>query len=382
MPAPNDYTLNVPDPAQAFMQGMQNGAGIQDMQLKQQQQQFALSQQQAQQKALQTLAANPNPTADDYATATLAIPGLREQFKQSWDMKNSSQQQANLQHIGEVASALTIGKPDVAVQLLTDRADALRNGGAPDSEVKAALAMADTVKQHPEFAAGLAQAKLMAIPGGDKVWANIQGLAKLPGEVQEGKAKANQATYEANNTPQRLGLENSYKGAQIRDLDSNIATRAGQLALDRNKLQSEVEMKLWEMRQKMDPTISPSPEAIKLINDSAVASTAAEQSANQMTDLAGRLEKEGGGYGAASSGMEWLKTATGNQDAMTQMRQEYTRMRSSQVSKMLPPGSASDKDIALAMAGFPPDTADAGTMASFLRGMAKINQIAAVSESA
>jgi hypothetical protein len=313
---------------------------------------------------------------------TLAIPGMREQFKQAHDIATSAQQQANLQHVGEVASALTIGKPDVAIQLLTDRANALRNSGAPDTEVKAALAMADTVKEHPEFAAGLAQARLMATPGGDKVWTNIQGLAKLPGEVRKGTAEANQATFEANNTPARLGLENSYKGAQIRDLDSNIATRAGQLNLDHDKFRSETEMKLWELRQKMDPKLNPSPEAVKLINDSAIASTAAEQSANQMEDLAGRLEKEGGGYGAASGGLEWLKKATGNQDAMTQLRQEYTRMRSSQVSKMLPPGSASDKDIALAMAGFPPDTADSGTMASFMRGMAKINQLVAVSESA
>ena len=50
---PNDYTLNVPDPSQAFMQGLQNGASIQDLQIKQQQQQVALSQQQTQQKALQ-----------------------------------------------------------------------------------------------------------------------------------------------------------------------------------------------------------------------------------------------------------------------------------------------------------------------------------------
>jgi hypothetical protein len=50
--------------------------------------------------------------------------------------------------------------------------------------------------------------------------------------------------------------------------------------------------------------------------------------------------------------------------------------------KMLPPGSASDKDVVMAMGGFPPETADAKTMASFLRGMAKLNQYTAVSENA
>jgi hypothetical protein len=49
---------------------------------------------------------------------------------------------------------------------------------------------------------------------------------------------------------------------------------------------------------------------------------------------------------------------------------------------MLPPGAASDKDVALAMAGFPPDTADAATMASFLRGMSKLSTYTAVTENA
>ena len=169
------------------------------------------------------------------------------------------------------------------------------------------------------------------------------------------------------------------KGAQIRDIDSNISTRAGQLGLDRDKLQSEVEMKLYELGQKGN-TLDDG--AKKIINDSTVAGVAATQASGQMLDLATRLEKQGGGYGAFSTANEWLKGATGNQDAITQMRQEYARIRNNQAVKMLPPGPASDKDIAMAMQGFPKETADAATMASFLRGMAKLNQYTAATENA
>ena len=106
------------------------------------------------------------------------------------------------------------------------------------------------------------------------------------------------------------------------------------------------------------------------------------QSSNSTLNLAEQLEKSGVGYGAFGSAAEWLKKTTGNQDVVTQMRKEYTRIRSSQVIKMLPPGPASDKDIELAMAGFPPDTADAATLASFLRGMSKLNTYTAVTENA
>ena len=48
--------------------------------------------------------------------------------------------------------------------------------------------------------------------------------------------------------------------------------------------------------------------------------------------------------------------------------------------KSLPPGAASDKDIQMALSGFPKDTSNSANIAQFLRGMAKLQDIdAAVS---
>lgn len=79
----------------------------------------------------------------------------------------------------------------------------------------------------------------------------------------------------------------------------------------------------------------------------------------------------GGGLFGGSWG-EAIKRATGNEDAESELRRKYYAVRGSQVVKNLPPGAASDTDIALALAGFPNDNADAKTIASFLRGVSKL----------
>ena len=296
-------------------------------------------------------------------------------------MLNTDQQQSRLGQATQVYAALNAGKPDIAKDLLTKQRDAATNAGNAQ-DAQSADTMLKMVDLHPQIALNSAGLMLSSVLGPEKFSSTFSTLSKLPGEVAAGEATATQKKYEANNTPQRLALENVYKGAEIRNLDSQVGERAGRLGLDRDKLQTETELKLYELNMKGNPAFNLDGDAKKIINDSTVSSVAADQSAGQITDLASRLEKEGGGYGALGTASEWMKKATGNQDSMTQMRNEYTRIRNSQAMKMLPPGSASDKDVAMAMGGFPPETADAKTMASFLRGMAKLNQYTAVSDNA
>jgi hypothetical protein len=210
-----------------------------------------------------------------------------------------------------------------------------------------------------------------------------QGDAYLPQKTQaEAQAQVYGTQikgYEAANTPQRLALENSNTRAQIQNIDSQIGERGQRLNLDRDKLTSDTELKLFELNQKATTLTD---DARKLVNDNAIASTAAEQSATQLNDLANKLETSGASAGVSAKGTELYKSLTGNQDSISQLRNEYVRLRSTQVSKMLPPGAASDKDVALALSGFPPETADPKTLASFLRGMSRLQQIDAAASSA
>ena len=98
-----------------------------------------------------------------------------------------------------------------------------------------------------------------------------------------------------------------------------------------------------------------------------------ERNSSEFLVLADEIEKANIGGGAAQGKWaEGIKDFTGNQDAITDLRQKYMGIRSSQGIKNLPPGVASDKDIELALKGFPTENATGTQIASFLRGMAKL----------
>lgn len=109
------------------------------------------------------------------------------------------------------------------------------------------------------------------------------------------------------------------------------------------------------------------------------AADGAQQAAIQYenyTDLATRYEQTPTlSSGRAGSIAEWLKEQTGTQDAASLLRKDWAAVKASEVVKNLPPGAASDADIAMALAGFLPNNANPKSVASFLRGVAKLAKI-------
>jgi hypothetical protein len=83
-----------------------------------------------------------------------------------------------------------------------------------------------------------------------------------------------------------------------------------------------------------------------------------------------KAENFGGGIFASFDSM-W-KDATGDQDNVSSLRRSWNGVRANQAIANLPPGSASDADVALALSGFPPQNASKEHIAGFLRGMAKL----------
>ncbi len=79
--------------------------------------------------------------------------------------------------------------------------------------------------------------------------------------------------------------------------------------------------------------------------------------------------------GLASTFSETLKLALGSQEEVTSARKRFNGIRASQAVVNLPPGVASDKDIALALSGFPAENANAEQITSFLRGQAKLERV-------
>lgn len=409
---PINYGVEIQDPTQSFLSAFQTGAAIQDTRLKQEQQQ----QQMANQKLIQEGFAKlrqPNATAADYANLAMVLPETQAKaVRESFSMLSGERQQNALQQSGQVFSAFKAGKPEIAIGLLDRQIEAKRNSG--DNEGAMFLeTWRDVAKENPKATEDYFGFTISQMPGGDKV---IESAAKLgserraeaqaPAELRQKLAVADKAESEAKtalatatNAPEKAAAEAALakaqadkakveaqfagplaqaslnlNSAQIKNINSEISNRAAKLNLDKQTMQATVAEKLSSIQKNL--TELPA-DTRKLVNESAVTAAASKQSADQYNDLAKRLDAEGGGYGAFTSARDYLNKALGTQSSLTQLRQEYTRIRNSAAVKSLPPGPATDKDIELALRGIPPENADARTMASFLRGMAKLQDIEA-----
>ena len=325
----------------------------------------------------------------------------------------TKEQQQNTLRVGTQAyTAIKAGNLDVAQMQLKEQAEALRNSGR-EKEAQGYDDLSNLIRLNPTGAQTTIGLSIAQLPGGkdfldnaDKTLSTIRAEAQAPAELQKKIADANAAVAdaekkvaEAKDTPARLVAEQEKRvadankakieaqfagplaqanlnlnAAQIKNINSEIGNRAAKLNLDTQTMQATVAEKLSSIQKNL--TELPA-DTRKLVNDSAVAAAASKQSANQYNDLAKRLEAAGGGFGAATSFADYLRKQTGAQSPLTELRQEYTRIRNSAAIKSLPPGVATDKDIELALKGIPPENANASTMASFLRGMGKMQDIEA-----
>lgn len=77
--------------------------------------------------------------------------------------------------------------------------------------------------------------------------------------------------------------------------------------------------------------------------------------------------------GIAGGIESWInRNLTGHYDENQSLRTDWERVMNMQVINALPPGVASDRDIMLVKAGYPPATASPAYLAAFARGMAKL----------
>lgn len=107
----------------------------------------------------------------------------------------------------------------------------------------------------------------------------------------------------------------------------------------------------------------------------AVEATTNVERFNALADEIQSADFGGGLFGG--SWRERIKDITGQQDIVTELRRKFNAVKSSQVVQNLPPGAASDADIALALSGFPSDNYNAEQLASFMRGLSKVEALRA-----
>ena len=389
MPAPYDYTIGeVASPQQSFIQGIQ----MVDALRKREQDQAAAIEAKRKEQELQALyaeALKPDAKPDVFERLSFAIDPKQAALSRMQKL-NDAQQDAMIGNMGSVLTPLVAGKPDLAIQRADELIKAMENSPNPDQKSLQALkASRQVFSQSPQLAQVSLTTSMMGL--GEKGRKAVNDIfeamkkpeeqrkaageaAKTESEAAKSASEAKKAAVEADFAKrlQEAGLNE--KNWNTRNLQSQISDRSQRLALERTKVNAEIAEKLASVGEKL--TALPE-SAQKLVNEAAVNAAAAKQSADQFNTLANKLSEAGGGYGVASNASDFLKKIGGFQGGMTQLRQEYTRLRNSAVIQSLPPGPSTDKDIAIFMEGFPSANASANDLASFLRGMAKSQDMAA-----
>lgn len=382
MPAPYDYTIGeVASPQQSFLQGIQ----MVDFMRKREQDQAAAIEAKRKEQELQTLyaeALKPDAKPEVFERLSIAIDPKGAALSRM-QQRSEAQQDAMIGNMGSVLTPLVAGKPDLAIQKADELIKAMENSPNPDQKSLQALkASRQVFSQSPELAQVSLTTSMMGLgEKGRKAVNDIFEAMKKPveqrkaaGEAARFESEAAKAKIEADFAErlQQAGLNE--KNWNTKNLQSQINDRSQRLALERTKVNAEIAEKMANIGAKLTEL----PEsAQKLVNEAAVNAAAAKQSVDQFNTLANKLSEAGGGYGVASNASDFLKKIGGFQGGMTQLRQEYTRLRNSAVIQSLPPGPATDKDIALFMEGFPSANASANDLASFLRGMAKSQDMVA-----
>lgn len=369
---PINYQLNAAPPLQSFMQGLQGGAAVNQLQLQQKQQQA--QQQQLAQMNIDLSNLAKNPTTEGIIQASIKYPSLSEQFKRSYDMLTPQEKEAKISSTIPIYTAAVNGRPDIAAKLLNEQADALENSGQKQ-QADQVRAHAQAIVDHPEITKLQAGLLLSTAMGADQFKTlndSIIAQAKAPSEISQSESEATMKRAEAAAAPSTVALKNA-------DISSQIKNRADQLNLDYAKLLQDRDLKLAEMNQKL---LTPSETAQKVINDAASTAATSDQAATKYLDFANRLEQaDPSSFGSGLA--EKVKNATGGQDDITSLRKEYERIRSAGIAQMYKGlGTMSDSDVKVAMGTFLPETADTKQLAKFVRGMAKLNQLESVTQDA
>lgn len=286
--------------------------------------------------------------------------------------KNSNEPTQIYQQVYDAIEAGNITGAQAGVNMALTVADPERYQKAVEAQIKA--------KQAPSMVSESAAKADEAVAAATIAKANATNATEnARADAQLKAANAQKAKVEADFSTQQELAKLALNKANIANLNSQISDRAQQRQIDRQRLALETTAKLQEIQAKgMEIPES----AQKLVNESATKASANKLAAEQQLQLAADLEKLGGGYGAFGSASEFIKKSFGTQDAMTQLRADYTRLRNSGATKYMPPGPATDKDVQLVLEGFLPANASAKQLASFLRGMAKISDMDAALENA
>lgn len=289
-------------------------------------------------KEILEAAQSNNP--EKMAEVSIKYPEMGKQIKEAFGILNPDTEKA-----ATSAYQQAYVNPDNAEKYLEQGiAEVKGKGGTPTNMMRDL----DLYRQNPEAAIEMFGMSLAALDGpGYKALAS-QRAAKL-----KAKEKANKVVEGT------AGIKDFEYYQELKKTDPGSAEQFGR---ERGFISSEGE----ELSSHLQKRLS-------IASDDAIKS---EGNVGQYSVLADQISEANVGGGLfGGSWAESMKDITGSQDAISQLRKQYNGIRASNVVKNLPPGSASDVDVKLAMGQFPTDNATGKEIASFLRGLSKLEQL-------
>jgi hypothetical protein len=155
------------------------------------QQEQARLQQESQQKAIQDLLTLEDPTFEQISKVAFSLPPqLGNNVRAAFSQQNKDQQANQLKFHGQVLASLD-ASPEIAVNLLNERAEAERNSG-DEAEAVQLERLAERAKTNPQDVKKFLTTTTAFLPGGKEV---IESLSKLSGDRAGLFAKIDPAKY-------------------------------------------------------------------------------------------------------------------------------------------------------------------------------------------
>lgn len=244
------------DMSQTVFGGVKAGIALSEETLKQRLDKLKLEQAIAMQKELGE--ASLNPTPEKMVALSIKYPSLSEGFKRANEMLDPAQQQARLNRLMPVHSALLAGEKDAAIVELRTQADALRNSGK-EQEAKDTENMIKVIELNPNQLNTSAGILLAGVLGPTKYMENFgkgqesaATLKKAEGEaakvgaeaVTAGVTAANASEFGRSEALAKLNLTQEQtkhyaEDIKIRKANTQIAALNAQIARETNSLRQQ-----------------------------------------------------------------------------------------------------------------------------------------------
>jgi hypothetical protein len=402
-----NYLITLPDPAEQARKSLEYATGLAGTQMQ-------LQNAVRQQSLRQTLSVfAQNPTHDAAIRILAAHPELSEKFKPLMEQLSADEKKAQVDQQAPIYNALLMNAPDVAVRRAEDFATAYDNSGMPE-KAKGLRELVAQIKSNPALARLPLAASLNMAMGPEAFQSTFNKAALFDQERDKATAEAVKAGADA--TTASATADSAYKTtaadllkkqsdakaaqsgasyagplnaaelasrtaqadasrAQTASAYDSITDRAVGRVLDQRKFGLE-EKKFGLESDKANR------EATKLDADGKKELGSAVESIQKANALGFKVEPIAKFFednklrsGAEAYLSETWKSIRGSQDDETKFRGAYEELRNAFASSKLPPGSASDTDVQMALAGMPSANANADQIAQFLRGLQKAQRL-------